>query len=83
MAIASFLMQVTRGAAERVGSQVAGIEGLTIHPSADPDQLVVLAELPSGELQAMERRLRCIEGVLALPTAFLSLEDELEHGGRA
>jgi len=79
MAIASFLMQVTPGSADRVGSQAAALEGLSVLRPETPDHLVIVAELPSRELQAMERRLRCIEGVLAMPAAFLSVEDELEE----
>lgn len=82
MAVASFVMLVRQGSLERVNGVVAGMEGLTVHDSGEPNHLVIVAERPSDELQGLERELKGIDGVLAMPIAYLNMEDELEGAGQ-
>ena len=56
--------------------------GLPAHDSGEPNHLVIVAERPSGELHGLERELKGIDGVLAMPIAYLNMEDELEGVGQ-
>ena len=81
MAIASFLVLVDSESLEKVRRSLSGRNDLTLHAAQDPNHLVVVAERPSNELHDVERELKGLAGVLALSTAYLSIEDELEAAG--
>lgn len=83
MAIASFLVLVENGRLEEARAVLAAMEGLTVQDAGDAHHLVVVAQSPSGHLPGLEQSMKAVDGVLALSTAYLNIEDELEEAGTA
>jgi nitrate reductase NapAB chaperone NapD len=81
MAIASFLVLVDRESLDKVRRSLSGRDDLMLHAAQDLNHLVVVAERPSNELHDVEREFKGLGGVLAVSTAYLNIEDELEAAG--
>ena len=78
MAIAGFVFEVERGMEGEAQAGLSALPGITVHRREDVAGLVAVAERPSAELPGLERECKQVPGVLAMTTAYLNLEDELE-----
>lgn len=78
MAIAGFVFEVERGMEGEAQAGLAALAGITVHRREDVAGLVAVAERPAAEMAELEREFKRTPGVLAVSTAYLNLEDELE-----
>ncbi len=76
MAIAGLLIHTFKEKVPEIEAKLALMTELTLFGSRD-DHIVVVADAPSGEMEKLVDRLGAIDGVLAVYTTFVSVEDEL------
>jgi nitrate reductase NapAB chaperone NapD len=77
MAIVGFLVHTLGDHLAEVEARLAGKPGFSVHGTQEGQYVVVVAEVPSGSLEARFKALESWEGVLAVYTTYLSVEDEL------
>ena len=78
MAITGFLVHCEAGRSGRVERRLSEIREITSFGVHRECYVVAVAEAPGGEMEALLRRVRREEGVLALYVTSMTLEDELE-----
>ncbi len=76
MAIAGLLVHSFKEDIPEVEAKIALIPELTSFGNRD-DHIAVVADTPSSEMEKLVDRLSAIDGVLAVYTTFVSIEDEL------
>ncbi len=76
MAIAGLLIHSFKEELSEVESKISLIPELTLFGNHD-DHIAVVADTPSSEMEKLVDRVAAIDGVLAVYTTFLSIEDEL------
>lgn len=80
MAIAGLLVHTLGDQLAAVQTRLAGESWLCVHGTQEGQYVVVVAEAPSQDLEARVKALEAWEGVLAVYTTYLSVEDELPAG---
>jgi nitrate reductase NapAB chaperone NapD len=78
MAIASFIIQTQEQERAAVKEALSRRSDATVLPWDNPPCLVAVIERPATDMEAVERAIKTTPGVIAVATAFLSIEDELE-----
>jgi len=77
MAIAGLLVHTLKERLAAVEAALQGMPAFTIYGAYEDQYLVVVAEAPSGKLEDLVERLKDLEGVLAVYTTYVTIEDEL------
>lgn len=78
MAITGLLIHTQSAHVSRVAEDLTALPGLSVYGVHEDQYVVAVAELPSSELEANEKRIKALEGVLTVYTTYLTIEDELE-----
>lgn len=79
MAIAGLLVHTLPDHVVAVEAALQAIQGLTTYGIHEDQYLVVVAEAPAGNLEALVEQIEAQEGVLTVYTTYVTVEDELEH----
>lgn len=80
MAITGLLLHTLADKAKDVEAGVSTVEGMTCY-GVHEDQYVVVAEAPSDKIEKAVRQLEKLDGVLAVYTTYLTIEDEMDTEG--
>ena len=83
MAIAGFLVHTLTGKLSEVQAELDAMPRMTTYGAHDGQYIVLVAEAPSGELEQLVERVNAIEGVIAVYTTYVTVEDELEEDDEA
>ena len=78
MAIAGLLVHSLSEHIKTVEAQIKTMPEMTSHGIHQDQFVVVVAEAPSGKLENKVERIKAIEGVLAIYTSYVTIEDELD-----
>ncbi len=79
MAIAGLLVHTLKENLAAVEAALRTAPGFTTYGTYEDQYLVVVAEAASGKLEALVDGLKKLEGVLAVYTTYVTVEDELEN----
>ena len=78
MAIAGLLVHSLSEHIKTVEAQIKTMPEMTSHGIHQDQFVVVVAEAPSAQLENKVERIKDIEGVLAIYTTYVTIEDELD-----
>jgi len=78
MAIAGLLVHTLSEHIKTVEAQIKKMPEMTSHGIHQNQYVVVVAEAPSDQLEKKADRIKKIEGVLAIYTTYVTIEDELD-----
>ena len=79
MAIAGLLVHTLSEHIKTVEAKIKKMPEMTSHGIHQNRFVVVVAEAPSGKLENKVNRIKDIEGVLAIYTTYVTIEDELDN----
>jgi nitrate reductase NapAB chaperone NapD len=77
MAIAGLLVHCLKEELTGIEAKVGSMPEMTTYGTQQDQYLVVVAEAPSQNMEKTVERLQDIDGVLAVYTTYVSIEDEL------
>ncbi len=77
MAIAGLLVHTLKENLEDVEKQINSMPEMTTYGIHQDQYVVVVAEVPSEQMEKKVDRIKDIEGVLTIYTTYVTLEDEL------
>ena len=77
MAIAGLLVHTLKKNLEDVERQIESMPEMTTYGIHQDQFIVVVAEVPSGEMEDSVDQIKDLEGVLTIYTTYVTLEDEL------
>jgi len=81
MAITGLLVHTLKKDVESVEQAISLIGGMTSYGIHQDQYVVVVVEAPSDRLEKVVEQLDDIEGVLAVYTTYLTVEDEIDEDG--
>ncbi|WP_457576069.1 chaperone NapD [Desulfomarina sp.] len=81
MAITGLLVHALKEDVEAVERAVAAMPEMTSYGIHQEQYVVVVAEAPSDTVEKVVEQLDTIEGVLAVYTTYLTVEDEIDKDG--
>jgi nitrate reductase NapAB chaperone NapD len=79
MAIAGLLVHTLKENLEEVEAQIHSMPEMTTYGIHQDQYIVVVAEVPSDQMEKKVDRIKDIEGVLTIYTTYVTIEDELEN----
>ena len=79
MAIAGLLVHTLKENLEDVEKQISSMPEMTTYGIHQDQYIVVVAEIPSDQMEIKVDRIKDIEGVLTIYTTYVTLEDELSE----
>jgi nitrate reductase NapAB chaperone NapD len=79
MAIAGLLVHTLKENLEAVESQIDSMSEMTTYGIHQDQYIVVVAEVPSDQMEKKVDRIKEIDGVLTIYTTYVTIEDELEN----
>lgn len=77
MAIAGLLVHTLREDAPDIERQITGMPAMSSYGIHNDEFIVVVADVPSGQMEAEVDRIKEIDGVLSIYTTYVTLEDEV------
>jgi nitrate reductase NapAB chaperone NapD len=77
MAIAGVLVHCLKENVREVQARIESMQDMTAYGVQKDEYLVVVAEAPSSEMEKSVERLEKLDGVLAVYTTYVTIEDEL------
>lgn len=80
MAIAGLLVHTLKENLEAVERQIHSMPEMTTYGIHQDQYVVVVAEVPSDQMEKKVDRIKEIDGVLTIYTTYVTLEDELDMG---
>ena len=81
MAITGLLVHALKNDVEAVERAIVAMPGMTSYGIHQEQYVVVVAEAPSDRVEKVVEQLDTIEGVLAVYTTYLTVEDEIDEDG--
>jgi len=81
MAITGLLLHTLTEKAKDVEAGVTAFEGMTCYGIHEDQYVVVVAEAPSDKIEEAVHQLEKLDGVLAVYTTYLTVEDEMDADG--
>ncbi len=78
MAIAGLLVHTLSEHIKTVEAQIKTMPEMTCHGIHQDQFVVVVAESPSDQLEKKANLIKAIDGVLAIYTTYVTIEDELD-----
>ncbi len=78
MAILGFLTLTSNADAPRVEKEFATFPELTTYGIHSENNIVTVAETSAMEMEGLMRRIRAVEGVIAVSVTSYTIEDEVE-----
>ena len=78
MAIAGLLVHTLNASLEAAEAEIQTLPGMTTYGCHQDQYVVVVAEAPSGQLEARVKEIENIDGVLTIYTTYVTLEDETQ-----
>jgi len=76
MAVAGIILHVEADKLTEVSEAVSRQPDLTVYGNHDGQYIVVVGEIPSGKLEDRTKELEKSDGVLAVYTTYVNIEDE-------
>ena len=80
MAIAGLLVHTLKENLEAVERQIRTMPEMTTYGIHQDQYVVVVAEVPSDQMEKKVDQIKEIDGVLTIYTTYVTLEDELDNG---
>ena len=80
MAIAGLLVHSLKENLKAVERQIHCMPEMTTYGIHQDQYIVVVAEVPSDQMEKKVDRIKEIDGVLTIYTTYVTLEDELDNG---
>lgn len=77
MAIAGLLVHALKDDLTRIESQFKKIPEMTTYGCHQDQFIVVVAEAPADQMEQTVKRIEAIDGVLAIYTTYVTVEDEM------
>lgn len=81
MAITGLLVHAQKKEVEAVERAIAALPQMTSYGIHQEQYVVVVAEAPSDTVEKVVEQLDTIDGVLAVYTTYLTVEDEIDEDG--
>lgn len=81
MAITGLLVHSLVGDIQNVETALQTLEGMTTYGIHQDQYVVVVAEAPSDKIEDVVGKINDIEGVIAIYTTYLTVEDEIDGDG--
>ncbi len=81
MAITGLLVHALKNDVEAVERAIVAMPGMTSYGIHQEQYVVVVVEAPSDRVEKVVEQLDTIEGVLAVYTTYLTVEDEIDEDG--
>ncbi len=78
MAIAGLLVHTLTERLAPVEEEIGKMAEMTTYGCHQDQYVVVVAEAPSGQMEATVKRIEAIDGVLTIYTTYVTVEDELD-----
>lgn len=83
MAILGFLAHALAAEAADVEARLAAVPGLTTYGIHKEHYIVVVADGPSAEMEALVDSVKLVEGVITVYITSYTMEDEMEEASNA
>ena len=81
MAIAGLLVHALKEDLARIEGEIRKLPGMTTHGCHQDLYVVVVAEAPADRLEAEVKKIQALDGVLAIYTTYVTVEDEMGEDG--
>ena len=78
MAIAGLLIHTLTEDLARIEGEIQNMDNMTTYGCHQNEYIVVVAEAPANQLEAEVKKIEAINGVLAIYTTYVTVEDEME-----